>query len=121
MSLKPGMVLKASATVLFLFFLTGCADKVPPPTRQITLATQAIAQAESGFKEDAWHANSNGTLDTGIFQVNSIHWGKEGCSFKELTDAYKNVDCAKRIFDESGWASWVSYNSGVYLAHLDAN
>ena len=54
MSLKPGTILKVSATILFLFFLTGCADKVPPPTRQITLATQAIAQAEgSGAFESA--------------------------------------------------------------------
>lgn len=47
MSLKPGMILKASTTILFMFFLAGCADKVPPPTQQVTMATQAIAQAET--------------------------------------------------------------------------
>jgi hypothetical protein len=47
MSLKPGMIFKVSATILFMFLLAGCADKVPPPTEQITLATRAIAQAES--------------------------------------------------------------------------
>jgi len=47
MRLKPGLILKASAAILFMFFLAGCADKVPPPTQQITMATQAIAQAET--------------------------------------------------------------------------
>ena len=47
MSLKPGMILKASTTILFMFFLAGCADKVPPPTQQVAMATQAIAQAET--------------------------------------------------------------------------
>lgn len=47
MKRKPRMVLNAFVIVLFTFVLAGCADKVPPPTQQITLATQSIAQAES--------------------------------------------------------------------------
>jgi hypothetical protein len=47
MSLKPRRIFKVSTTILFMFFLAGCADKVPPPTQQVTMATQAIAQAET--------------------------------------------------------------------------
>jgi len=32
---------------VFTLAMAGCADKVPPPTQQVNMATQAIAQAES--------------------------------------------------------------------------
>jgi len=47
MKLKPWMMLKACLVMLLMFVLAGCADKVPPPTQQITLATLSISQAES--------------------------------------------------------------------------
>lgn len=47
MNTKPWMILKASFIVLVIYALAGCADKVPPPTQQVNMATQAIAQAES--------------------------------------------------------------------------
>jgi len=47
MKFKPWMMLKARLVMLLMFVLAGCADKVPPPTQQITLATLSISQAES--------------------------------------------------------------------------
>ena len=82
------------------------------------LTAIAIAQAESGLREDAINLNGGNSLDTGIFQINQVHWNKEGCSLKELVDAKKNVLCAKKIFDQQGWTPWVAYNSGNYLGHL---
>lgn len=82
------------------------------------LTAVAVAQAESGMREDAVNLNSGKSLDTGIFQVNQVHWGQAGCSLKELVDAYKNVDCAYSIFKASGWTPWVSYNNNSYLAKL---
>jgi len=79
----------------------------------------AIALAESGLKENAYNVNSNQTIDSGIFQVNEVHWGKPGCSPKELFDAKSNVDCAYTIWQASGWSPWVSYKSGSYIKHLD--
>jgi len=46
MNRKPWMILKA-CLIVFALALAGCADKIPPPTQQVTMATQAIAQAES--------------------------------------------------------------------------
>jgi hypothetical protein len=47
MVMKSFMMVKASLIVMFFLVLAGCADKVPAPTQQATMAAQAIAQAES--------------------------------------------------------------------------
>lgn len=88
----------------------------------------AVASAESGMREDAWNYNPPytddqgnyhpATLDLGIMQVNSIHWGKPGCSMEELTNGYKNIDCAYEIWKASKWSAWSAYNNNAYLAHL---
>jgi len=79
----------------------------------------AIAKAESGLKEDNYHYNSNGTIDIGIFQVNEVHWVKDGCSPAELFIAKSNVDCAYQIWKQQGWEPWVVYQKGSYIKHLE--
>lgn len=78
----------------------------------------AIAKSESGLREQAWNANNNGTLDLGVFQVNSVHWDKDGCSMKELLDAKKNIDCAYSIYEAQGWHPWVVYQTGSFVGNL---
>lgn len=69
----------------------------------------AIALAESGGDPNATNHNSNGTLDRGLFQVNSIHGA---LSTKNLK---KNVRAAIRISGNgSNWSPWVTYNTGAY-------
>ena len=80
----------------------------------------AVARAESGLKEDAVNVwNSNGTYDVGIFQVNSIHQSKDGCSLKELVDAKSNIDCAYKIYEASGWNAWSAFKSGAFKDKLE--
>lgn len=79
----------------------------------------AIASAESGLRENAYNVNSDGSIDSGIFQVNSVHWDKPGCSPKELFDAKGNVDCAYTIWEASGWSPWVVWQNGSYVRHLE--
>jgi hypothetical protein len=78
----------------------------------------AVAKAESGLGETKYHVNKDGSIDIGIFQINSVHWSKPGCSPKELFDAYKNVDCAYKIWEKQGWTPWVAYQSGSFINHL---
>lgn len=78
----------------------------------------AIAKSESGVREDAWNVNTNGSIDVGIYQINSVHFKKEGCSLKELVDQYKNVDCAYKIYEASGWSPWVVFKTGVFKDKL---
>ena len=78
----------------------------------------AIVDAESGFREEAIHINTNNTIDVGLFQINSVHFKQEGCSLKEVVDQYKNVDCAYSIFKASGWTPWTTFNNNSYLNNL---
>ena len=80
----------------------------------------AVAKAESGMREDALNINTNGTIDLGIFQINSIHYKKDGCKLKDVVTAERNIDCAYSIWLSHGksFSPWVAYNNGNYLAHL---
>ena len=78
----------------------------------------AIAKSESGLREDAVGINAN-SIDIGIFQINSVHFKKEGCSLKELVDPYKNIDCAFTIYTQQGnWSAWSVFNNGTFRNHL---
>ena len=78
----------------------------------------AIAKAESGLKVHAFHANDNGSIDLGIFQINSVHFNKPGCSMNELVTVMGNVKCAKQIYDAQGWAPWVVFQTGAFINNL---
>jgi hypothetical protein len=47
MSMKTWLLLNACLITLFMVALAGCAVQAPAPEKQVTLATQSIAQAES--------------------------------------------------------------------------
>lgn len=78
---------------------------------------RAIAKSESGLNPEAWNANTNGTLDIGLFQINSIHWDKCG-GMANLLDPLENAKCAKMIKDDSGWYPWVVYQIGSFKENL---
>ena len=65
-----------------------------------------IAKMESGFRADAVNsANSNGTADVGVFQINDIH----SMSWDSRMDARINIAKAKEIRDAWGsWEAWVA-------------
>ncbi len=44
--------------------------------------------------------NSNGSIDEGIFQINSIH------GQKNMLDWRANIDYAYKIFSRQGWTPW---------------
>lgn len=69
-----------------------------------------VAKCESGLKASAINdQNRNGTVDYGVFQVNSVHIKTYGTGF---TKSWKeNVDVAKKIFDQQGFKPWVCAKS----------
>jgi C-type lysozyme/alpha-lactalbumin family len=72
------------------------------------------AKHESSFRERATNKNRNGSLDRGLFQINSIHvGGTRGCpsSGDSLFTASVNAKCAKAIFDMQGIKAWYGYRS----------
>lgn len=55
-----------------------------------------IGYVESRFKQDAVRVNTNGTVDTGMFQVNSVHWSTT-CKGLDVTTLQGNAYCAAKI------------------------
>lgn len=80
---------------------------------------RAIAKAESGLREHAFHANDNGSIDLGVFQINSVHYNKEGCSMNEVVTYKGNIKCAYSIYKEQGFSPWVAYTSKSFVPNLD--
>lgn len=78
----------------------------------------AIAKSESGLREDAIGVNSNGSVDIGIFQINSVHYKKAECQLKDIVTIKGNVDCAYKIYQDSGWNPWVVFQTGAFTAKL---
>jgi len=79
----------------------------------------AIARAESGMREDAININSNGTIDLGIFQINSVHFKKDICALKNVVTYKGNIDCAYEIYKDSSWNPWVAFTNGSFISKLE--
>lgn len=71
-----------------------------------------IAHYESGFDPNATHRNTDGSIDTGIWQINDKANGdliaKYGGNAK---DPASNALMAKAVFDRQGWQAWSTYNA----------
>jgi hypothetical protein len=74
----------------------------------------AIALAESNGNPNAINHNNNGSVDRGLWQINSVHGGLS------TVDVRKNAEAAVRIYNQSGgsWSPWATYKSGAYASHL---
>lgn len=55
-----------------------------------------IGYVESRYNQGAIRHNKNGTIDVGMFQVNSVHWSKE-CKGLDVTTLQGNADCAAKL------------------------
>lgn len=72
------------------------------------------AKYESSFYERASNKNRNGSIDRGLFQINSIHLGgTRGCPSKGNADALwnptTNTQCALAIYKMQGLRAWYGY------------
>lgn len=87
---------------------------------EIIMAT-AIALAESGGRVGALHKNANGSVDRGLWQINSVHTMFD--AKRLLSDPDYNAQAARAVFldrqkrEGNGWRAWSSYRSGAYLLH----
>ncbi len=72
-----------------------------------------IASCESGYRETAINTNTNGSIDIGVFQMNTIHDGGNRTAFAHDMLYYKtNVDKAYALYVSSGgFGPWYSSQS----------
>jgi hypothetical protein len=80
----------------------------------------AIQRAENPRGQcEIYHYNSNGTLDWGYFQINTVHLKKAGLNLRDLLDCKANIDFAYQLFqEENGFTAWSTYNDGTYRQFL---
>jgi hypothetical protein len=76
----------------------------------------AIQRAENPKgKCEIYHYNSDGTLDWGYFQINTVHLKRPGLNLRDLLDCKANIDFAYQLYRErGGFTPWSTYNSGLY-------
>jgi hypothetical protein len=67
---------------------------------------------------EIYHYNSDGTLDWGYFQINTVHLQRPGVNLRDLLDCKANIDFAYLLYQERGFTAWTTYNSGAYLKFL---
>jgi len=80
----------------------------------------AIQRAENpAGKCEIYHYNSDGTLDWGYFQVNTVHLHRPGLNLRDLLDCKANIDFAYQLYQEKhGFTPWSTYTSGKYREFL---
>jgi len=63
-----------------------------------------IAKCESSYKENALNVNKGGSIDRGIFQINTIH----AISNKDAFTSLKNIKFAYGLYKTQGFTPWRS-------------
>ena len=86
------------------------------PACRVALAIQH-AENPSGACE-IYHYNSDGTLDWGYFQINTVHLKRPGLNLRDLLDCRANIDFAYQLYTERGFEPWTTYRNGAYRRFL---
>jgi len=92
------------------------------PNQEEARIMRAISLAESKGKQTAVNkANRNGSIDSGFFQVNTIHRKKGESKEQFITrmhDLEENFKEARKVLDKQGLQAWSTYNNGAYITYM---
>ena len=86
------------------------------PACRIALAVQRAENPRGAC--EIYHYNSDGTLDWGYFQINTVHLKRAGLNLRDLLDCKANIDFAYQLYTERGFVPWTTFNSGTYRQFL---
>jgi hypothetical protein len=79
----------------------------------------AIQRAENPRGDcEIYHYNTDGTLDWGYFQINTVHLKRPGLNLRDLLDCKANIDFAYQLYTERGFDPWSTYKNGAYQKFL---
>lgn len=102
---------------------TGCSQYLPLISQydwNVNVAL-AIMQAENHSCATAITSlpNHNGTVDIGLFQVNSSHADMVNGDLESLHTPTVNVAIAYKLYAaRHSWTPWTTFNSGSYTRYL---
>jgi hypothetical protein len=89
------------------------------PDCRVALAIQRAENPQG--KCEIYHYNSDGTLDWGYFQINTVHLQRPGLNLRDLLDCKANIDFAYLLYREKrGFNPWSTYNTGKYRQFLQS-
>lgn len=82
----------------------------------------AVSQQESGWipTRDNTGLNKDGSVDYGLWQINSVHKSIFEKYHNNWKDPLTNAQMAYEIFKSSGWRAWSTYKNGNYKKSLVA-
>jgi len=84
---------------------------------RVALAIQRAENPEG--KCEIYHYNSDGTLDWGYFQINTVHLKRPGLNLRDMLDCKANIDFAYQLYSErDGFDAWSTYRNGAYRKFL---
>jgi len=77
----------------------------------------AVAMAESRGDCSAQYVNGPGSIDRGLWQINS-YWHPE-CSDSCAYSCSCNAGCAVNVWKSSGWNAWATYKNGLHSPYMN--
>jgi hypothetical protein len=86
------------------------------PACRVALAIQRAENSRGAC--ETYHYNSDGTLDWGYFQINTVHLERPGLNLRDLLDCKTNIDFAYQLYMERGFQPWSTYNNRSYRKFL---
>jgi hypothetical protein len=106
---QPGNVQFTYAQLEYIWQTAGGSAPAAP-------IAAAVAMAESGGNSGATDCDSNGTIDRGLWQINSVHGSMS------TYDVMGNARAAVSISNNgSNWSAWSTYNNGAYRQYVQTN
>jgi hypothetical protein len=97
--------------------IAGAAKAAGFPANELATAT-AVALAESGGETTATNRNTNGSVDYGLWQINTVHGSLLSQGDKFNPD--DNAKMAYTVWSRAGnkWSPWSAYNNQRYRTFL---
>lgn len=106
MSNQPGNIQYSYAQLEYIWDVAGGNPGAAP-------LAAAIAMAESSGNSTATNNDSNGTVDRGLWQINSVHGAQS------TYDVMGNARAAIAISNNGNdWTPWTTFNNGAYQQFL---
>jgi hypothetical protein len=84
------------------FEVAALADVAGFPGDELHTAV-AVAYAESLGDPEAVNRNRNGSKDSGLWQINSVH------GYSDLKKPHVNAQAAFEVWSHSGWTAWYAH------------
>lgn len=79
----------------------------------------AVALAESGGRTDVTNRNTDGSVDTGVWQINSVHLARHPTWTQDWLKNPSNNAKAMAVLSGNGttWTPWSAFKNGRYRDH----